>query len=574
MDANEKRTEKTIEELEKRITEVYTQAEKEVQEKLDKHLAKFAEKDEKKQAQLKAGEITKAEYKSWRQGQIATGERWANLRDEMAKDLTRADVLAMSMSKGVLPEVFADSHNFGTFQIESKGVNTSYTLYDKDTVMRLIRDDPKLLPDRNVDIPKDLRWNKQHISNAVTQGILQGESIPQISKRLERVVGMDKNSAMRNARTMVTSAQNAGRLESMKRAEEMGIPILKQWLSAHDKRVRASHQHLDGQEVPVKEEFSNGLMYPADPDGDPEEVYNCRCTIISDVDVENLDSAVTSDEYTDMNYEEWEDAVDGIKTPTLMEMVEADAHKLSGVTLNALEYYAENGTLPSNMSAYQKRKVKDIINQYEQGVYGREVQMQPTSPPVEKLPTVQYKQPTESRFDADRWVKNMHITKQYTLSQRQAMDLYMMDSDNINYALRTKTAYDDTTTIPALSRSMSKYTSDECVYRGVDGRTLNIRANDTINDIRTKIVGKSFVDNGFLSTSRSKDVAQEFSKRGAFDEYEAEVPCIMVLDINGTKVSYLHSGLAEVLVDKGSTITFTDVEDENGTIILFGKVKQ
>ena len=48
-----------------------------------------------------------------------------------------------------------------------------------------------------------------------------------------------------------------------------------------DDRTRPSHVDLDGERVPVGEKFSNGLRYPADPDGDPEEVYNCRCTLIA-----------------------------------------------------------------------------------------------------------------------------------------------------------------------------------------------------------------------------------------------------------------------------------------------------
>ena len=44
-------------------------------------------------------------------------------------------------------------------------------------------------------------------------------------------------------------------------------------------RTRESHLELDGEEVLVDEPFSNGLMCPADPTGEPEEVYNCRCTM-------------------------------------------------------------------------------------------------------------------------------------------------------------------------------------------------------------------------------------------------------------------------------------------------------
>lgn len=47
--------------------------------------------------------------------------------------------------------------------------------------------------------------------------------------------------------------------------------------------MRDSNAHLDGVQVEYNEKFPNGLMYPADPQGQPSEVYNCRCTLIADV---------------------------------------------------------------------------------------------------------------------------------------------------------------------------------------------------------------------------------------------------------------------------------------------------
>ena len=37
--------------------------------------------------------------------------------------------------------------------------------------------------------------------------------------------------------------------------------------------------------VEVEEPFPNGLYYPKDPEGAPEEVYNCRCTMSAHLDV-------------------------------------------------------------------------------------------------------------------------------------------------------------------------------------------------------------------------------------------------------------------------------------------------
>ena len=63
----------------------------------------------------------------------------------------------------------------------------------------------------------------------------------------------------------------------------MGIELLKVWLATPDSRVRDSHARLDGEERKTDDEFSNGCRYPGDPNGEPEEVWNCRCTLISQV---------------------------------------------------------------------------------------------------------------------------------------------------------------------------------------------------------------------------------------------------------------------------------------------------
>ena len=124
----------------------------------------------------------------------------------------------------------------------------------------MLKNDPTLLPKSRVDIPKDKIWNKRHLDSAITQGILQGESIPAIAKRLE----MNHKAALRNARTMTGSAENAGHFASYKRAEDMGIDIEKQWLATMDERTRTSHRYLHGETQPMDEPFSNGLMYPKD----------------------------------------------------------------------------------------------------------------------------------------------------------------------------------------------------------------------------------------------------------------------------------------------------------------------
>ena len=315
-DPAHKETDKILRDMEKRLDEVYKQAYREARQTADDFMKQFREMDKKKRQQVKDGELDKAEYERWRRTQVFQGNRYHQMADTLAADMTHTNQIAASVINGYLPEVYAVNHNYGTYEIEKGSrINTQYTMYDKQTVERLIRDNPDLLPRKAaVNVPKDQLWNKKHINSAVTQGILQGESIDKISQRLAATVtDMSHTSAIRNARTMTTSAQNGGRIDSYKRAESMGIKILQEWMATLDDRTRHEHRQLDGQKRKVGEPFEvegEKIFFPGDPAAEPYLVYNCRCTLVGEVegvDYNLSDVSQRDNKLGDMTYEEWKE---------------------------------------------------------------------------------------------------------------------------------------------------------------------------------------------------------------------------------------------------------------------------
>jgi SPP1 gp7 family putative phage head morphogenesis protein len=312
-------SEELLNDLEKRIDAEYAQASKEMTEKVQEYFSKFKVKDEKKRKDYESGKITKAEYTEWRRNQMLIGNRYIALRDTLVHDLTNVDQIAMKYASDAMIDVYALNMNYETYCIEHDlRLDTSFTLYNHDAVERLIKENPDLLPRPKVDIPKDMRWNRAHIQSAITQGILQGESIPKIAKRLQNVTGMDKRAAIRNARTAITSAQNGGRLDSMKRAQQRGIGIKKGWMATLDARTRDSHAVMDGEVVELDKPFSNGLMRPADPHGEPSQVYNCRCRLTHEYDKYKTDWSNPANrnisKLGNMTYQEWKDKHKAKKT--------------------------------------------------------------------------------------------------------------------------------------------------------------------------------------------------------------------------------------------------------------------
>lgn len=286
VDLGHDQTDRLLESLEGRLGDIYTQAYEDAKKKADDYFARFAVKDKAKRDLVTTGKMSKDEYSTWRRNQMLSGKRWTDLRDQLAQDLTNVNKIAAGMVRGELNEVFAINANYSEYLIENgMRMNYGFTLYDRNTVANLVMNDPDIIPWKpDVDVPTDLRWNRQMVTSHITQGILQGESIPHLSKRLLKTVNNDKIAAVRTARTAVTSAQNAGRQAVYDKAKSMGLNLQKEWLATLDGRTRHDHGMADGQRVGLDEKFDVGgykMKYPGDMSAPGWLVYNCRCTTIT-----------------------------------------------------------------------------------------------------------------------------------------------------------------------------------------------------------------------------------------------------------------------------------------------------
>lgn len=296
--------------LERQIAGTYAQAAREVREKMDDFWAAHRVKAERMMQDVQAGKITQQDYQDWLRNQVFTGNRWKQRLDEITQVYQNADKEARRMVNQTDREVFAESANYQAYKTEQATSGAvSFTMYDRATVDRMLKDDPKMLPEWKVNEKKDYTWNQSRVQNAVTQGIIQGESVGAIGKRLYRdLAASNANKMTMFARTAVTGAQNAGRVERMQEAQDMGIKVKKRWLAVHDNRTRDLHGDLDGKEVDVDQKFRTAdgreIDYPGDPTADPDLVYNCRCTLIY-VYPEYREQQHFEDHQT---YQEWKDS--------------------------------------------------------------------------------------------------------------------------------------------------------------------------------------------------------------------------------------------------------------------------
>ena len=278
-------TDEKLEEMEKRLSAIYSRAEKEIQKTADEYFSKFAKQDEAKRKLLEQGKITEEEYTKWRKGKVMYGKRFTEMKEQCAKQLLNVNKTAIAYINGELPEVYALNYNAIESAVDGIG-GYSFTLADADTVRNLAVTDTSLLPYKEIDPAKDIPWNMKKINAETLQGILQGESMDKIAKRIMNVQEMNKTQAIRSARTIVTGAENKGRQDSYKRAEEDGIVMKREWIATNDSRTRHWHAELDGVEVDIDEPWVNEygeIMFPGDPAADPANTYNCRCSMSAKV---------------------------------------------------------------------------------------------------------------------------------------------------------------------------------------------------------------------------------------------------------------------------------------------------
>jgi len=127
------------------------------------------------------------------------------------------------------------------------------------------------------------------ISQILADARANGQSIPEMVKATKQYFDGIAYRAERVARTNVIAVNNSAAQDTY---VENGVKQ-HEWLATHDERTRGEsnghpndefdHMAADGEVVDITAPFMNTggpLMYPGDPDGDPANTINCRCTIL------------------------------------------------------------------------------------------------------------------------------------------------------------------------------------------------------------------------------------------------------------------------------------------------------
>jgi HK97 family phage portal protein len=121
----------------------------------------------------------------------------------------------------------------------------------------------------------------REITAAILAGEQAGMGVAEIARLIDATVfgGMAETRSVLIARTETVGALNEGAFDT---AAANDFLKFKTWLSQGDDRVREDHALLDGETIPMADDWPIGVRYPGDPMGAPEQVIQCRCFMTFD----------------------------------------------------------------------------------------------------------------------------------------------------------------------------------------------------------------------------------------------------------------------------------------------------
>lgn len=144
----------------------------------------------------------------------------------------------------------------------------------------------KVLAQSGSQITEIAKTTQLNVMRIIREAYHEGLSIPDTAKAIRE--GMRAASTVRAtliARTELAGAVNGGSLAATRIvADATGSRYTKTWLTAPGAKYprHEDYDGLDGQTRDLDEAFEVGgeaLQFPGDPEGDPAEICNCRCTM-------------------------------------------------------------------------------------------------------------------------------------------------------------------------------------------------------------------------------------------------------------------------------------------------------
>lgn len=217
--------------------------------------------------------------KSMQQSKVYQKQYQDALKKQVSSILDNLQVEEFKTVDAYLKQCYEDGFIGVMYDLQGQGIPLCFPL-DQESMVRAVQLDSKISEGLYKRLGEDITKLKKKITAQVSRGISTGVSYAQVAQQLAGYTNIGFNNAVRIARTEGHRIQVQSGMDACYKAQDMGADVVKQWDSTLDGKTRPSHRKVDGEIRELDEPFSNGLMFPGDPDGGAAEVVNCRCALL------------------------------------------------------------------------------------------------------------------------------------------------------------------------------------------------------------------------------------------------------------------------------------------------------
>jgi len=241
-----------------------------------------------------AGQLTGTDFNQF---------RIAEQQKAIADIIANYEQQARAMANGAVNQSFTLGERSAVEPLQELGITQAYFRPSDVQVQVLAQFSADLISDLSGDLLRQV--NRTIRINAlggrsqidamrdITNVLFKSSRPP--SPRTQRPTKGVAYEAERILRTEVNRSYNLAAFGQQEQLAKDVPGLRKQWVATGDNRTRDTHLYVHGEVAEVDKPFSNGLMYPGDPNGPPQETINCRCRQVSVVP-ELEDTALANDE--------------------------------------------------------------------------------------------------------------------------------------------------------------------------------------------------------------------------------------------------------------------------------------
>ncbi len=253
---------------ERELIRVYRDALKEFRAQLGEMYAKYA----------KGGKLTYAEMSKY--------NRLVGVYADANGELKRLTGRGAKIITQLAGSAYEESFYWAGFALE-KGTQArlGFGALNPETVAASVQN-----PISGLTLNETLEANRDaivtNIRRQITQGLVRGESYPEVAQRIKGTLDGDATKALRVARTEAHRNAQAGRAAAFDKAEAAGVELTRVWVATLDNRTRDTHGAMDGQKADAEGRFhspSGATTTQPGAFGIAGEDINCRCTVRAEI---------------------------------------------------------------------------------------------------------------------------------------------------------------------------------------------------------------------------------------------------------------------------------------------------